>query len=101
MTNGRSRKIAQQFNDDDAEQEELPHVVYKINRDVGAQEELRYLGRLVMPLVDSYFVTAFILNKLDERQLLEEDLLNDILTEMRAQLANGSLSYGSLPVYSN
>ncbi|XP_049823463.1 glycerol-3-phosphate acyltransferase 1, mitochondrial isoform X2 [Aethina tumida] len=93
VTNERSRKIAQQFNDDDAEQEEIPHVVYKINRDVAAQEELRYLGRLVMPLVDSYFVTAFILNKLDERQLLEEDLLNDILTEMRAQLANGSLSY--------
>lgn len=49
-----------------------------------------------MPLIESYSVTAFCLDKIVGRPLLENDIVREILGEMRLQLGSGSLIYGKL-----
>lgn len=47
-----------------------------------------------MPLVEAYVVTAFCLDKLVGRELLESELVKEVLEEMKRRLADNSLSYG-------
>nr|CAI5833349.1 unnamed protein product [Callosobruchus analis] len=90
----RSRRIARQFDDQDGEEEEaIPQKIYKINPNKEAVETLKYLRVPLMPLVESYAVTAFTLDKLVGRQLLENELIDDVLNELKAQLVLKTVKY--------
>nr|CAH7741116.1 unnamed protein product [Callosobruchus chinensis] len=92
----RSRRIARQFDDQDGEEEggeAIPQKIYKINPNKEAVETLKYLRVPLMPLVESYAVTAFTLDKLVGRQLLENELIDDVLNELKAQLSLKTVKY--------
>ncbi|CAH1970223.1 unnamed protein product [Acanthoscelides obtectus] len=93
--NLRSRRIARQFDDQDAEQdvEAIPQKIYKINPNKEAVDTLKYLRVPLMPLIESYAITAFTLDKLVGRQLLENELIDDVLNELKAQLALKTVKY--------
>ncbi|CAH0555865.1 unnamed protein product [Brassicogethes aeneus] len=90
--NSRSKQLMQDF-DNDEDEDEAPSKIYRVNRKKEALEHLNFQRGLVMPILEAYSVTAFCLKKLDDRQLLEEELVRDILEEMKAQLASESLTY--------
>ncbi|KAJ8935061.1 hypothetical protein NQ314_013034 [Rhamnusium bicolor] len=95
VLNARSRRIAKQFEDnDDEEVEECLQKIYKVNPNKSAVDTLKHLKGTVMPLIESYSITAFTLDKLVGRQLLEEELLKDILAELESQLVAGTIKYG-------
>lgn len=90
----KSRRIASELF---GEPEEDPTVLeYEISGVKEAQEYLRFLRGLLMPLVEAYVVTAFTLDKLVGRELLEAELIKDVLEEMRRRLDDKFLVYGEL-----
>ncbi|RZC42703.1 glycerol-3-phosphate acyltransferase 1, mitochondrial [Asbolus verrucosus] len=88
----RSKRIARQFDDDDLD-EAATEKPYILNDDKAAVEHLKFLEGLIMPLIETYAITAFTLEKLVGRSLLENELINDILNEIQLQLSDGSLKY--------
>lgn len=88
----KSRKIASQF--DDEEQEEAFQKLYEINTSQAAMDTVKYLANILMPLIEAYAIAGFTLDKLVQRQLLENELVDDVLQEMKSQLGRGSLKYG-------
>ncbi|XP_018579131.1 glycerol-3-phosphate acyltransferase 1, mitochondrial isoform X2 [Anoplophora glabripennis] len=90
--NVRSRKLARQLVDD-GEEEQYPEKVYKVNPNKSAVDTLSYLRGILMPLVESYSITAFALDKLVGRQLLESELIKDIFDELKMQLSLGTVKY--------
>lgn len=91
--NARSRRIAKQFEDDN-EEEQYPEKVYKVNPNKSAVDTLAYLRGILMPLIESYCITAFTLDKLVGRQLLESELIQNVLDELKMQLTLGVIKYG-------
>lgn len=49
-----------------------------------------------MPLIEAYMVTAFSLDKLVGRELLENDLVKEVLEETKRKLADNSVYYGMI-----
>lgn len=47
-----------------------------------------------MPLLEAYAITAFCLDKLVGRDLLENEFINEIMKEMKIGLEKGTLKYG-------
>ncbi|CAH1099944.1 unnamed protein product [Psylliodes chrysocephalus] len=94
--NSRSRRLARQLEDEDDEnfEEKVPQKIYKVNPNKEAVDTLKYLRVAVTPLIETYAVTAFTLDKLVGRQLLESELINDILAEIQSQLSSGGVEYG-------
>lgn len=99
--NSRSRRLARQLEDEDDEnfEEKVPQKIYKVNPNKEAVDTLKYLRVAVTPLIETYAVTAFTLDKLVGRQLLESELINDILAEIQSQLSSGGVEYGKLLQY--
>ncbi|KAJ8920132.1 hypothetical protein NQ315_011789 [Exocentrus adspersus] len=91
--NVRSRRIARQFDDDDDEQVEGPQKIFKINPNKTAVDNLKHLRAILMPLVESYAITAFTLDKLVGREMLESDLIQNVLDELKLQLSLGTVKY--------
>ncbi|CAG9822276.1 unnamed protein product [Phaedon cochleariae] len=89
----RSRRIAKQFDDNDNDYDEGPRKVYRRNQDPAAVDTLRCLRAPLMPLIECYATTAFALDKLVGRQLLEEELVRETLNELKERLAQGTLEY--------
>lgn len=87
----RSRRIARQF-DDDSEEEYYAVVEYEINNK--SEEHLKFLKNILAPLVEAYTITAFCMNKLVGRTLLETEIISEISDEIKQQLRNGSLVCG-------
>uniref|UniRef100_A0A6P7G532 Glycerol-3-phosphate acyltransferase 1, mitochondrial isoform X1 n=1 Tax=Diabrotica virgifera virgifera TaxID=50390 RepID=A0A6P7G532_DIAVI len=92
--NIRSRRLARQFDDDDNEEERISPKIYKLNPNKEAVDALKYLRVPIAPFVDTYAITAFTLDKLVGRQLLESELLSDVLEELKSQLSSGGIKYG-------
>lgn len=57
-------------------------------------EYLQFLRGLIMPLLEAYVVTAFCLDKLVGRSLLENEFINEIMNEMKIRLKKQTLHYG-------
>lgn len=91
--NQRSRRIARQFDDED-EEEMVLEKIYKFNRNQSAIDTLKYLRVTIMPLIESYSVAALSLEKLIGRQLLEKELIDEILSELKLQLTKETIRYG-------
>lgn len=89
----RGRRIASEYF---GEPEEDYNTVleYEISTENEAQEYLKFLRGLLMPLVEAYVVTAFSLDKLVGRELLESELIKEVLEEMRRRLDDKFLVYG-------
>lgn len=84
-----------QFDSDEDEQElPTPQKIYKINPNKSAVDTLKYLRIPIMPLVETYTITAFTLDKLVERQLLENEFVNEVMNELKMQLGHGTVKYG-------
>lgn len=62
---------------------------------------LSFLRGMIVPLVEAYSITALSLDKLVNRQLLENEFIMDVLAEMKRQLVTGSLKYGELCFWYN
>ncbi|XP_008197640.1 glycerol-3-phosphate acyltransferase 1, mitochondrial isoform X2 [Tribolium castaneum] len=88
----RSKKIAQEFEDEDLD-EAATEKPYVLSNEKGAVERLRFMQGLLMPLVETYAVSAFTLEKLVGRSLLENELISDILSEIKLQIAEGTVKY--------
>lgn len=52
-----------------------------------------------MPVLEAYVVTAFCLDKLVGRELLESELIKEVLEEMKRRLSDGSVVYGECFVF--
>lgn len=59
---------------------------YVLNDTRAVKDYLTYLRGLVLPLVEAYAITAFTLDKLVGRQLLENEFLQLTLNEMKLLL---------------
>ncbi|KAF2900464.1 hypothetical protein ILUMI_05716 [Ignelater luminosus] len=87
----RGRRIAEQLFDESSEQHVSKRLT--INDKEESLEYLKFVKGLLMPLIESYSVSAFCLDKIVGRPLLENDLVREIISEMRLQLGAGSLVY--------
>lgn len=88
----RSRRLAKQF-DEDNEDETIPQKIYKMNPNKGAVDSLKYLRVPVTPLLETYAITAFTLEKLVGRQLFENELIHEVLEELKAEFSCGGIKY--------
>ncbi|XP_050310386.1 glycerol-3-phosphate acyltransferase 1, mitochondrial isoform X1 [Anthonomus grandis grandis] len=88
----KSRKMAAQFDDEEDENPTFQKL-YRINTSREAKGCVEYLKTILMPLMETYAVTGFTLDKLVQRQLLENELVGDVLKEMKSQVERGSLKY--------
>ncbi|CAG9760439.1 unnamed protein product [Ceutorhynchus assimilis] len=79
--------------DDDDDKEEVFQTLYKLNTSKEAKQTIKYLANILMPLIEAYAVTGFTLDKLVRRQLLETELVDEILKEMKSLLKRGSIQY--------
>lgn len=87
----KSKKLATQFDDD--EHEPTFQKMYKINANEVTLQYIQFLANIIMPFVETYAISAFTLDKLVGRQLLECELIDYVLHEMKSQLSRGSLKY--------
>lgn len=95
MEKEKGRRIARAyFDDDDVEEEENSCFEYELNDKAECVEHLKFLRGLLMPLIETYTVTAYSLDKLVGRELLESELVAEIVEEMKARLADDSIKYG-------
>ena len=78
----------------DSDEEYFSPARYEINDN--ALEYIGFLKNIIMPLIEAYSISALCLKKLIGKQLLENDLIAEILDEMKLQLLGGSLTYGEL-----
>lgn len=86
------KNLAKQFEDDEViEATEKP---YTLTNGKTAIERLNFLQGLLMPVVETYAISAFTLEKLIGRSLMENELVSDIVNEIKLQLAEGSVKYG-------
>ncbi|XP_017778247.1 PREDICTED: glycerol-3-phosphate acyltransferase 1, mitochondrial isoform X1 [Nicrophorus vespilloides] len=76
---------------DDEERVVYNPVQYQLN--AKGKEYAFFLRSLLMPLIEAYSVTASSLYKLVDRTVLENELVKDILEEMKSELSSGSLLY--------
>lgn len=88
----RGRRIAEHLFQDD---EERTHVLkkLKINNKKETQEYIKFASSLLIPLIESYSIAAFCMDKLIGQSISENELIREILDEMREQLGTGSISY--------
>lgn len=91
--NQKSRRIARQFDDDD-EEEVVLQKIYKFNPNKSAVDALKALRTPIGALLESYSMAAFSLEKLVGGQLLENELVGEVLKELKLQIANGTVIYG-------
>lgn len=89
----KSRRLAKTFEDDD-EEEIIPALRYQINKKKNAAEYLEFLRGLIAPLIETYAVTAFCMDKLVGRSLLESELIDEIMNELKMSLSKSMLKYG-------
>lgn len=89
----KSRRIAKQFDDDDDDllETEKPYI---LNNQIESLEYLKFLRGLVQPLIETYAITAFVLEKLVGRSLLENELVEDVINELQLQLGQNTINYG-------
>lgn len=89
----KSRRIAKQFDDDDdlVEAAEKPYI---LNTQTESLEYLKFLRGLVQPLIETYAITAFVLEKLVGRSLIENELVEDVIKELQLQLGQNTINYG-------
>lgn len=93
--NQRSRRLARQF-DDENEEEVILQKMYKFNPNKSAMDTLKYLRIAILPFIEAYSITAFSLEKLIGRNLLESELIDEVMQEMKLQVTNGVIKYGKL-----
>ncbi|KAB0797066.1 hypothetical protein PPYR_08060 [Photinus pyralis] len=88
----KGRKLAEQFFDED----ELDYTVakqLKINDNESVNDYLLFTSSLLAPLIESYSVTAFCMDKLIGQPLPESVLIMETLDEMKEQLGTGSIYF--------
>jgi hypothetical protein len=49
---------------------------------------------LLRPLIDTYVISSFCLNKLIDRSISERDLIQEILDEIKINIDQGIVNYG-------
>ncbi|KAK9747487.1 Acyltransferase [Popillia japonica] len=72
-------------------EEYYPVIEYEINNK--SIEYFRFLRSILSPLVEAYSVSAFCMDKLVGRSLLESELVKEVIDEIKQQLQSGSLLY--------
>ncbi|XP_045473576.1 glycerol-3-phosphate acyltransferase 1, mitochondrial isoform X3 [Harmonia axyridis] len=87
----RSRRIAEQFDDEDYVPHELPK--YQLNNSPKVLEYLEYYRVIILPILECYAVSAQTMISLTEKTILEADLIKDILDNLQTQLLNNSVLY--------
>lgn len=95
----RARRTANEYFSDDVEEaeDELPE--YELNNKEECVQYIGFLKGVLMPLIEAYTVAAFTLDKLIGRQLLENDLVKEVLEEIKRNLTDGYAAYGSYSSY--
>lgn len=86
-----SNRIARELEDEEDEAIEKPYVLNKENETSG--EYLKYLRGLLMPLVETYSMAALVLKNVVGKTVLENEIVENVLKDIRAQLEEGNLKY--------
>lgn len=93
-----SKRFAKTFDDSDDEEynmrKEQASKQYRVNLGDEYSSKMEFLHRILRPLIDTYTFSAFSLKKLVGRSLLERDLVQEILSEIKTNLDLGIVSYG-------
>ncbi|KAF7272833.1 hypothetical protein GWI33_014397 [Rhynchophorus ferrugineus] len=91
----KSKRIASRFDDDDDDDANYRYFQkqYKMNVNQESVDTLTFLSNILKPLLETYSVTAFMLDKLVQTQLLENEFIDLILDEMKNQLFRGTIEY--------
>lgn len=83
ILDSRSQRIARDLVD---EEETFVSKRYQINVDAGAYGILKELREIIYPLLECYFFSALCLKKLVSNTMLENDLVQDIVTDLKKRL---------------
>ncbi|KAK0165007.1 hypothetical protein PV328_003565 [Microctonus aethiopoides] len=93
-----SRRYAKTFDNSSDEEYTAENsrrkIQYKLNLDAEASARMEFLHNILRPLIDTYTFSAFTLTKLVDRSLLERDLVQEILSEIKTNIDSGIASYG-------
>ncbi|XP_066158287.1 glycerol-3-phosphate acyltransferase 1, mitochondrial isoform X2 [Euwallacea fornicatus] len=84
----RSRKIAAQFDD---EEDEVLQKQYQV--DLEKLDTVKHLANILMPLLETYSITGKTLDKLVQKELLENELIEEVLEDMKFELGQGNIKY--------
>lgn len=79
-------RVRLEFDEDDDQKDETVEKCYAFNDTTEVKGHLNHLRGLVLPLIEAYAITAFTLDKLIGRQLLESEFLQEVLKEMKLLL---------------
>ncbi|KAK5644911.1 hypothetical protein RI129_006211 [Pyrocoelia pectoralis] len=89
----KGRKLAEQFFDENDDNYSSPPKQLKISDKESAKEYILTTSSLLVPVIESYSVTAFCMDKLIGQQLPERGLIMETMDEMKEQLNTGSIYY--------
>ncbi|XP_066253087.1 glycerol-3-phosphate acyltransferase 1, mitochondrial isoform X2 [Euwallacea similis] len=84
----RSRKIAAQFDD---EEYEVFQKQYQV--DTEKLDTIKHLANVLMPLLEAYSITGKTLDKLVQKELLENELVEEVMEDMKFELGEGNIKY--------
>lgn len=90
----KSRKIAAQFDANSSDEESRIFLKYEFNYKPELVEYLKFLKGLIIPILETYSIAAFCLDKLVGRSLLENELIKQIMDELKIGLKKKTLKYG-------
>lgn len=65
-----------------------------VNRDEESYERIKFLHGLIAPILDTYAVSALVLNRLVGCEALEKHLQMDMLAEVKCHLQQHFIKYG-------
>ncbi|XP_034949912.1 glycerol-3-phosphate acyltransferase 1, mitochondrial isoform X2 [Chelonus insularis] len=93
-----SKRYARNFDDSSDEEYAVKNASkkteYKVNLDADSLDRIEFLHTILRPLIDTYTFSAFTLRKLVGRSLLEKDIIQEILGEIKTNIDLGVVSYG-------
>ncbi|KAL1491850.1 hypothetical protein ABEB36_012385 [Hypothenemus hampei] len=88
----KSRKMAAQFENDGYVNDEYVPKTYELRSD--KVDTVKYFAQILMPLVETYAIAGWTLRNLVKKQLLENELVEEIVRELKNQLEAQTVHYG-------
>ncbi|XP_074108146.1 glycerol-3-phosphate acyltransferase mino isoform X1 [Cotesia typhae] len=93
-----SRRYAKNFDDSSDEeyavQNAAKKIQYKLNLEADSSGRMEFLHTILRPIIDTYTFSAFALRKVVGRSLVERDLVQEILSEIKINIDRGVINYG-------
>ncbi|XP_020281615.1 glycerol-3-phosphate acyltransferase 1, mitochondrial isoform X2 [Pseudomyrmex gracilis] len=93
-----SKRYAKNFDDSSDEEyskdQEVRKVEYKVSTEQSHRDRLRFLWVSLQPLINTYVYSASSLMRLVGRTISEQELVREVLSNIKTSLDEGDLDYG-------